>query len=85
MNTEFKATAYDSNNNVIKCDECPNQASFHVIGERSSVNLCSEHSPYANQPEAKIIYRPPSDSEKYEGAPLVKDVWTIDLRSHKGD
>lgn len=65
MNDIIDATAYDKDGNIITCSECPKKAGFSIVGLYSSLHLCDDHSPYANDKDiAKFVYRPPLKDEE---------------------
>lgn len=54
----LKTKAYDKDNNVIKCDKCDKDAGYSIMGVNKQMNLCKEHSPYANSQPATFVYIP---------------------------
>ena len=75
---EIKTTAYDLNNNVIKCNNCDKDAGGFIMGIDQHIGYCSDHSPYSQQPEAKFVYKPDDNYKVSDGLSILKESWTID-------
>jgi hypothetical protein len=89
---DWQTKSYDDKGNVIKCDKCEKYAEYHLLGKEDSINLCGDHSPYANSPVAKLIYLPKDLQKKIDetllvpGSPkILQDVWDINLKGFKGE